>query len=34
VAWQEKLSGSQDFGPGNFNYRTEFQAVLKRMEPV
>ena len=34
VAWQEKFSGSQDFGPGNFNYRTEFQAVLKRMEPV
>jgi hypothetical protein len=34
VKWQETLNGSQDFGPGDFNYRTEFTATLSRMERI
>lgn len=34
VKWEEKLDGSQDFGPGSFNYSTEFTATLSRIEPV
>jgi len=34
VKWEEKMEGSQDFGPGTFNYSTEFTATLSRIEPV
>lgn len=34
VRWEEKLDGSQDFGPGTFNYSTEFTATLIRIEPA
>lgn len=34
VKWEEKLDGSQDFGPGSFSYSTEFTATLSRIEPA
>lgn len=34
VKWEEKLDGAQEFGPGTFNYSTEFTATLSRIEPV
>jgi len=32
VKWYEKFSGSQDVGPGAFDYQTEFTATLKRID--
>ncbi|HYZ90798.1 MAG TPA: hypothetical protein VFA34_00220 [Actinomycetota bacterium] len=34
VKWEETLSGAQDIGPGDFSYRTQFTATLKRLAPV
>jgi hypothetical protein len=34
VKWDEKLDGSQEFGPGDFTYHTEFTATLSRVEPL
>ena len=34
VKWHEKLTGSQDFGPGSFTYNTDFTATLARVEPL
>lgn len=32
VRWEEHFTGAQDFGPGTFNYKTEFTATLTRFE--
>jgi hypothetical protein len=34
VKWTESMSGSQDFGPGTFNYSTDYTATLDRIEPL
>lgn len=34
VKWTEKASGTQDFGPGTFNYSTDYTATLDRIDPL